>query len=133
MLLRLEASHDTYSISFKLMQNEGQQSDGNQTALQQAWPSDNGASAWHASCLALSAAQSGMAKATAQDPLEYRRVVTAALVLAMRPWGMMHGAAVRHELAPLAAKGAATREQGGYCGPAADPSHASALLTRLMG
>jgi hypothetical protein len=43
--------------------------------------------AWKAAYDAVSALQSSTAKAATQDPLEYRKLASAALLLAMRPWG----------------------------------------------
>ncbi|KAF6265253.1 hypothetical protein COO60DRAFT_1623921 [Scenedesmus sp. NREL 46B-D3] len=43
---------------------------------------------WKAAYEAVSALQASLAKAATQDPLEYRRLVSAALLLAMRPWGV---------------------------------------------
>lgn len=73
---------------------------------------------WRAAYDQLTALQSQIVKAVAQDPLEHRRVVAAALQLAMQPWKHPETHAEQHQ-----------QQQGDL---AADPHHAAALLTRLM-
>jgi hypothetical protein len=115
---------------------------------------------WKAAYDAVSALQASLAKAATQDPLEYRRLVSAALLLAMRPWGTQTAAAATTGSAAAACSKAAAGSgeaqksaaavlgNGGQpdtarevlCGSKtgvsrhliADPHHAAALLVRLM-
>jgi hypothetical protein len=75
----------------------------------------------------LSALQSQLVKAIAQDPLEHRRVAAAALQLAMQPW-RQDGA----QLGAESEKQQQQQQQQQFCELAADPHHAAALLVRLM-
>lgn len=79
--------------------------------------------AWRAAYSQLSALQSQLVKAVAQDPLEHRRVAAAALQLAMTPW--LPGTEVVDE------GGGQQQRQRGHV-VVADPAHTAAVLTRLM-
>jgi hypothetical protein len=115
--------------------------------------------AWKAAYDAVAALQASLAKAAAQDPLEYRRLATATLLLAMRPWGSKEAAAAT-EVASREEQQEGVRDVGllepgsrngraaeaprqaavGAAGsgvlvsrqPAADPHHAAALVVRFM-
>ena len=102
--LVLEASHDTYGISFQQFLPSAQPTGGHPKSTNRCQPSDakrlQDASeraplpaaaaplfdpAW-ASCYAsLQPLSAAMSKALAQDPLEYRRMAQAAVALAARP------------------------------------------------
>jgi hypothetical protein len=115
---------------------------------------------WKSAYDAVSALQASLAKAATQDPLEYRRLVSAALLLAMRPWGAEPAIARTGSCAVAGGKAAGGSEAvqvsaakvlegggqpdtlgkalhsstaGGGRHLAADPHHAAALLVRLMG
>jgi hypothetical protein len=114
---------------------------------------------WKAAYDAVSALQASLAKAATQDPLEYRRLVSAALLLAMRPWRMQTAAATAGSHVAAGGKAAAGGDElqksaaellegagqpdaaqtalhgsssGGSKHITADPHHAAALLVRLI-
>jgi hypothetical protein len=115
---------------------------------------------WKSAYDAVSALQASLAKAATQDPMEYRRLVSAALLLAMRPWGTQTATAAAGGRAAAGGKAAVAGsgevqkpaakvlEEGGQPDAAqkalhgsttgltrhlaADPHHAAALLVRLM-
>lgn len=86
---------------------------------------------WRAAYDSISQLQGQLAKAITQDPLEYKRMASAALLLAMRPWvstGAVHGAdGVAQTTQHI--DGAHSKVQSF---PVADPHHAAAMLVSLM-
>jgi hypothetical protein len=106
--LMLVASHDTYSISFQVQPPAPAGVDQGPRASPTGVPLFD--AAWRGAYEQLGQLQAQLAKAIAQDPLEHRRVVEAALSLVM-----------------------AGEEPGAAAGGApAGLHHAAALLTRLM-
>lgn len=160
--LAITASHDTYAISFAitppLPPARAAAAAATEGANSGTAPSPTGVpffdAAWKAAYDAVSDLQSRLAKALIQDPLEYRRLVNAALSLAMRPWGetgsghdgcLADGKASIEHVARqlqqvtggLPGKEVQPAQGAGCCstpGPhvEADPHHAAALLVRLM-
>lgn len=86
--------------------------------------------AWKAAYDAVSALQASLAKAAAQDPLEYRRLATAALLLAMRPWGSVEAAAAASSGAKAAAAGAAAAGKGEQQGGEPEVEESGSSSTR---
>ena len=101
--LVLEASHDTYGISFQQLlpsarpavshpksTSRGQLSDAQQQDASEHDPLPAAAAplfdpAWASCYAAMQPLSAAMSKALAQDPLEYRRMAQAAVALAARP------------------------------------------------
>lgn len=103
---------------------------------------------WKAAYDSVSQVQSNLVKALTQDPLEYRKLVNAALVVAMRPWGEESIAVKEGVLdtgatpssshldgSDAAARACEKLERGTLAGAKrfeGDPHHAASLLVRLM-
>lgn len=138
--LHLVAAHDTYAISFDLpaqpvsstaraataMTRQHHQPPATPEQALSQQPQPTGVPLfdplWRAAYGGLAAVQSQVVKAIAQDPLEHRRVMAAALQLAMQPWR-------QQQMQATTAGQGAEQEQISLM---ADPHHAAALLTKLM-
>lgn len=144
--LTITASHDTYAINFTnendrtnhvCQPTAGSRSNSSIEAAVStvAAPQPTGVplydSAWKAACDRLAQLQSQLVKAITQDPLEYRRLVCAAMQLAMRPWGCS-GDAAKGQRGLRPAEMDNTEASSGLVWRVADPHHAAAMLVRLM-
>lgn len=117
--LQLVAHHDTYGISFDVVATGG---DGPQPTSVPLFDA-----AWKAAHDGVWQLQSRLMQAATQQPHEYRRLVNAALLLAMQPWAAQQLQADEER----GARGTGGSLLAGHQGPA-DPHHAAALLVRLM-
>lgn len=88
--------------------------------------------AWKAAYDNITHIQGQLVKAITQDPLEYRRMVCAALLLAIRPWGSTAGLHDADSKQRQGGDNAVVGHHGGRTWPTADPHHAAAMLVRLM-
>lgn len=168
-VLHITAQHDTYAITFDLQTSAcaAATAPATPTASVGSPSSNSPASAeaapgspqptgvplfdplWRHAYEQVGQLQAGLAKAMSQDPLEYRRLVSAATLLPTRPWGggsasasgsdgsSSTGVEEARGSAPAPAKCDDKQQQQQQLRqtvtwPPADPHHASALLVRLM-
>eukprot|EP00878_Enallax_costatus_P016702 GHUV01017525.1.p1 GENE.GHUV01017525.1~~GHUV01017525.1.p1 ORF type:complete len:351 (+),score=105.37 GHUV01017525.1:1061-2113(+) len=145
-VLTLTASHNTYAIGFTLADantNRHSQPEASSNSKAKAMappaaaPQPTGVPlydpAWQAAYDRIAQLQSQLVKAITQDPLDYRRLVCAAMQLAMRPWRCSRDAVegqCSDKQQHVGVNGAARSSGVGWS--AADPYHAAAMLVRLM-